>query len=90
MHALLNLRGSIPEFIHVSDGTMVEVSFLDMLLPEPMRRIVYDDAETDKRFVFITNNFAHCTKRDGKSNSSSNGSSNTCVSKSSTGPLRTR
>jgi hypothetical protein len=128
MHTLLNLRGSIPEFIHVSDGKMADVRVLDMLVaepgsfyvmdrsyldftrlyamhqslaffvtrakrgfqfrrryshrvdkstglrcdqtivltgahsatdyPEPMRRIVYDDAETDKRFVFITNNFA--------------------------------
>jgi len=128
MHTLLNLRGSIPEFIHVSDGTMADVSILDMLMPEPgavylmdrayldfarfyamhqslaffvtrakrgfqfrrrysrpvdkstglrcdqtiiltgahsatdypepMRRVVYDDAETDKRFVFITNHFA--------------------------------
>jgi len=128
MHTLLNLRGSIPEFIHVSDGKMADVSVLDILIPEPgsfyimdrgyidfarlyamhqslaffvtrakrrfqfkrryshpvdkstglrcdqtiiltgvdsatdypepMRRIVYYDAETDKRLVFITNNFA--------------------------------
>jgi hypothetical protein len=128
MHTLLNLRGSIPEFIHVSDGKMADVSVLDILIPEPgsfyimdrgyldfarlyamrqslaffvtrakrgfqfrrrysrrvdqstglrcdqtiiltgvhsatdypepMRRIVYYDAETDKRFVFITNNLA--------------------------------
>jgi hypothetical protein len=128
MHTLLNLRGSMPEFIHVSDGKMADVSVLDILIPEPgsfyimdrgyldfarlyamrqslaffvtrakrgfqfrrrysrrvdqstglrcdqtiiltgvhsatdypepMRRIVYYDAETDKRFVFITNNLA--------------------------------
>ena len=34
MHTLLNLRGSIPEFIHISDGTMADVNVLDILLPE--------------------------------------------------------
>ncbi len=127
MHTLLNLRGSIPEFIHVSDGKMADVSVLDFLIPEPgsfyimdrgyidfarlyamhqslaffvtrakrgfqfrrrysrpvdkstglrsdqtiiltgvgsatdypepMRRICYYDAETQKYFVFLTNNF---------------------------------
>ena len=124
---MLNLRGSIPEFIHISDGKLHDVNVLDILIaepgafyvmdrgyvdfrrqyamqqalaffvtrakrrfqfrrrysrgvdkttglrcdqtiilrgvdtatyyPVPMRRIVYFDAETDKRFVFLTNNF---------------------------------
>lgn len=128
MHTLLNLRGSIPEFIHISDGKMADVKVLDILslepgsflimdrgyidfarlfglhqafvffvtrakrglqfqrryshhvdkttglrsdqtiilvgvdtttaYPEPLRRIAYFDAETKKRFVFLTNNFA--------------------------------
>ncbi|MGB2821513.1 MAG: IS4 family transposase [Phycisphaerae bacterium] len=127
LHTLLNLRGSIPEFIHISDGKLHDVNVLDILIPQPgafyvmdrgyvdfqrlyaihealaffvtrakrrfqfqrrysrpvdkatglrcdqtiiltgvdtaayypvpMRRIVYFDAETDKRFVFLTNNF---------------------------------
>ena len=127
MHTLLNLRGSIPEFIHVSDGKMGDVSILDILIsepgsfyimdrgyidfarlyamhqslaffvtraksnfqflrryshpvdrstglrcdqtiiltgtntaeyyPEPLRRIHYYDAETNKHFIFLTNNF---------------------------------
>ncbi len=127
LHTLLNLRGNIPEFIHISDGKLHDVNVLDILIPEPgafyvmdrgyvdfrrlyamhealaffvtrakrrfqfnrryshpvdkatglrcdqtiiltgvdtgtyypspMRRIVYFDAETDKRFVFLTNNF---------------------------------
>jgi len=127
LHTLLNLRGSIPEFIHISDGKLHDVNVLDILVPgpgafyvmdrgyvdfrrlyamhqalaffvtrakrpfqfsrrysraidkttglgcdqtiilpgvdtgtyypEPMRRIVYFDAEADKRFVFLTNNF---------------------------------
>jgi hypothetical protein len=128
LHTLLNLRGNIPEFIHISDGKLHDVNVLDIMIPEAgsiyvmdrgyvdfkrlyalhqataffvtrakrnfqykrrysfpvdettglrcdqtvvltgfysrkdypetMRRIVYRDAETDKRFVFLTNNFA--------------------------------
>ncbi len=127
LHTLLNLRGSIPEFIHISDGKLHDVNVLDMMIPETgsiyvmdrgyvdfkrlyalhqataffvtraksnlrckrryshpvdkttglrcdqtivltgvrskkdypetMRRVVYRDAETTKRFVFLTNNF---------------------------------
>jgi hypothetical protein len=35
LHTLLDLRGNIPTFIHISDGKMHEVSLLDQLLPEP-------------------------------------------------------
>jgi transposase len=128
LHTLLNLRGNIPEFIHISDGKMHDAKVLDHMLfetgaiyvmdrgyidfrrlyamhqsraffvtrarnnfqyarrysrtvdkttglradqtvvttgadskttyPETLRRIVYRDAETRKKFVFITNNFA--------------------------------
>ena len=128
MHTLLDLRGSIPAFIHISDGKLHDVNILDDLIPEPgafyimdrayldfarlyvltlctsffviraksnlqckrlyshpvdrtsglicdqtilltgikssreypdkLRRIKYFDAETQKRFVFLTNNFS--------------------------------
>lgn len=128
LHTLLNLRGNIPEFIHISDGKLHDVNVLDIMIPEAgsiyvmdrgyvdfkrlyalhramaffvtrakrnfqckrrysrpidkktglrcdqtlvltgvyskkdypetLRRIVYRDAETGKRFVFLTNNFA--------------------------------
>lgn len=127
LHTLLNLRGNIPEFIHLSDGKLHDVNVLDLLsvdpgsiyvmdrgyldfkrlyamhqalaffitrakgnfkfkrryshpvdkstgllcdqtvmltgvnsrndYPEVMRRIVYRDLETNKRYVFLTNNF---------------------------------
>jgi transposase len=127
LHTLLNLRGSIPEFIHISDGKLHDVNVLDILVPQPgafyvmdrgyvdfrrlyaiheaqaffvtrakrnfqfqrryshpidkttglrcdqtiiltgadtpryypqpMRRVVYFDAETDKQLIFLTNNF---------------------------------
>lgn len=128
LHTLLNLRGNIPEFIHISDGKLHDVNVLDIMIPEAgsiyvmdrgyvdfkrlyalhqatasfvtrakrnfqckrrysrpidkkaglrcdqtvvltgfyskkdypetIRRVVYRDAETGKRFVFLTNNFA--------------------------------
>jgi hypothetical protein len=35
LHTLLDLRGNIPTFIHISDGKMHEINILDQLLPEP-------------------------------------------------------
>ena len=35
LHTLLDLRGSIPSFIHISDGKVHDVNVLDLLLPEP-------------------------------------------------------
>ncbi len=128
LHTLLDLRGSIPCFVHITEGKTAEVTVLDALVvepgavsvrdrgyidfarlyaltqrlaffvvrakrdldyrrcashpvdrttglrsdqtirlrgaksahryPAPLRRITYRDAETDKRFVFLTN---HCT-----------------------------
>ncbi|MBI3291848.1 MAG: IS4 family transposase [Elusimicrobia bacterium] len=127
LHTLIDLRGSIPCFIHITDGQVADVNTLDCLLLEPgafymidrgyidfarlyvfvqalayfvtraksnldyirtasrpidkstglrsdqtirlsglktskeypdqLRRISYHDAETDKRLVFLTNNF---------------------------------
>ena len=34
LHTLLDLRGNIPAFIHISDGKLHEVNILDELLPE--------------------------------------------------------
>jgi hypothetical protein len=35
LHTLLDLRGNIPTFIHISDGKLNEVRVLDQLIPEP-------------------------------------------------------
>jgi hypothetical protein len=35
LHTLLDLRGSIPSFIHVSDGKTHDMRILDELIPEP-------------------------------------------------------
>ena len=47
MHTLLDLRGSIPSFIHVSDGKLHDVHALDLLVPEPGAIYVMDRAYVD-------------------------------------------
>ena len=47
MHTLLDLRGSIPAFIHVSDGKMGDVNVLDILAVEAGAFYVMDRAYVD-------------------------------------------
>jgi len=47
MHTLLDLRGNIPSFIHISDGKMHEVNILDQLLPEPGAFYIMDRGYLD-------------------------------------------
>lgn len=42
MHALLDLRGNIPSFIHISDGKLHDVNALDLLAAEPGAIYVMD------------------------------------------------
>jgi Domain of unknown function (DUF4372)/Transposase DDE domain len=42
LHTLLDLRGNIPTFIHISNGKMHEINVLDQLLPEPGAFYVMD------------------------------------------------
>ena len=48
MHTLLDLRGNIPSFIHVSDGKLHDVHALDLLLPEPGAIYVMDRRYVDR------------------------------------------
>ena len=47
MHTLLDLRGSIPSFIHVSDGKLHDVHALDLLAPEAGAIYVMDRGYVD-------------------------------------------
>lgn len=47
LHTLLDLRGSIPSFIHISDGKVHDVNVLDLLIPEPGAFYVMDRAYLD-------------------------------------------
>lgn len=47
LHTLLNLRGDIPEFIHISNGKMADIHMLDLLVPVPGSFYVMDRAYVD-------------------------------------------
>jgi hypothetical protein len=47
LHTLLDLRGSIPSFINISDGKMHDVKALDLLIPEPGAIYVMDRGYVD-------------------------------------------
>jgi len=47
LHTLLDLRGSIPSFIHISDGKLHDVNALDLLMPEPGAIYVMDRGYVD-------------------------------------------
>jgi hypothetical protein len=47
LHTLLDLRGNIPTFLHISDGTLHDVNVLDLLLPEPGAFYVMDRGDLD-------------------------------------------
>ena len=47
MHRLLDLRGAIPSFIHISDGKLHDVNVLDLLIPEAGAIYVMDRGYLD-------------------------------------------
>jgi hypothetical protein len=47
MHTLLDLRGNIPSFIHISDGKLHDVHALDMIIPEAGAIYVMDRGYVD-------------------------------------------
>jgi len=47
MHTLIDLRGNIPSFIHVSDGKLADVHTLDLLILEPGSIYVMDRGYVD-------------------------------------------
>ena len=47
LHTLLDLRGSIPTFLHISDGKLHDVNILDELIPEPGSFYIMDRGYLD-------------------------------------------
>lgn len=47
LHTLLDLRGNIPSFIHISDGKLHDVNILDQLIPESGAFYVMDRGYID-------------------------------------------
>lgn len=52
MHTLLDLRGSIPANIHITDGKWHDSNQLDELIPEPYAFYVMDKAYVDFKALF--------------------------------------
>ena len=53
MHTLLDLRGNIPSFIHISDGKLHDVNVLDLLVPEPGAFYVMDRGYIDFTRLYV-------------------------------------
>jgi hypothetical protein len=47
LHTLLDLRGSIPSFVQITDGSVHDVNILDQLIPEPGSMYVMDRGYVD-------------------------------------------
>lgn len=52
VHTLLDLRGAIPSFIHITDGKWHDVNILDLLIPEPGAFYIMDRAYLDFTRLF--------------------------------------
>jgi len=55
LHTLLDLRGNIPTFIHISNGKLHDVNVLDILLPEPGAFYIMDRGYVDFERLFTLN-----------------------------------
>ena len=53
LHTLLDLRGNIPTFIHVSDGKTHDVNVLDIVAPEPGAFCIMDRGYVDFERLFL-------------------------------------
>ena len=55
LHTLLDLRGSIPSFISITDGKVHDVNILDQLIPEPGAIYIMDRAYLDFERLYLLN-----------------------------------
>ena len=55
LHTLLDLRGHLPTFIHISDGKMHDVNILDQLVFEPLAIYLMDKGYLDFQRLFRIN-----------------------------------
>jgi len=55
LHTLLDLRGSIPTFIEITDGSVHDVNILDVLIPEPGSYYIMDQGYIDYKRLYRLN-----------------------------------
>ena len=53
LHTLLDLRGNIPAFVHLSEAKLHDVNVLDLLIPEPGAFYVMDRGYIDFKRLFL-------------------------------------
>ena len=58
LHTLLDLRGNIPTFIHISDGKLHDLNVLDELIPEPASFYIMDRGYLDFARLYTINQCA--------------------------------
>jgi hypothetical protein len=56
LHTLLDLRGNIPTFIHITDGKLHDVNVLDILIPEPGAFYIMDRGYVDFKRLYTMHN----------------------------------
>ncbi len=56
LHTLLDIRGNIPTFIHITDGKVHDVNVLDILIPEPGAFYIMDRGYVDFKRLYIMHN----------------------------------
>ena len=52
LHTKINLRGNIPDFIHISDGKLNDVKALDLIVPEANAFYLIDRAYTGQAAAY--------------------------------------
>ncbi|MFH1550449.1 MAG: IS4 family transposase [Planctomycetota bacterium] len=55
MHTLMNLRGNIPEFVHISGAKVHDMKILDIIVPEPGAFYVMDRGYIDFARLYAIN-----------------------------------
>jgi len=69
MHTLLDLRGNIPSFIEITEGSLHDVNILDILIPEPGSFYIMDRGYLDfERLYVLTQLLAFFVTRAKKNN----------------------
>jgi transposase len=53
MHTLLDLRGNIPSFIEITEGSLHDVNILDILIPEPGSFYIMDRGYLDFKRLYV-------------------------------------
>ncbi len=56
LHTLLDLRGYIPTFIEITEGSVHDVNILDVLIPEPGSYYIMDRGYIDYKRLYRLNN----------------------------------